>query len=128
MKTRIKITNPNDIKIGKTYVLETDKDNAYFGLTDKEKRIEELKTKNLGIIITTMNQNNAAKGDEFIILGLFYADGKSIETKEKTDLGPKTASIIEFTEGKYKGKTAILMHHEDIGDSIKIMKELYQLN
>lgn len=128
MAIRTKIASTSELKIGATYVIGADTHNAYYGITADKKQMEEMEKANLGEIAQNFQREVAIKDEEFKIESVYYAeDTNGISKEERTDVGEKAASIIEFTAGAHKGKKAVIMHHPKIQDSIKLLENLYEL-
>jgi cobaltochelatase CobS len=123
---RTQIKNTDELIIGKTYIINTDIHNAYLGLTDNLKNFQELTEKELGEVMESTKENSI-KGDEFIIRGTYYENEDGISEKELQNAGKKTASAIEITDGPNKGKKAIILHHKDLGDTEKIIKQIHEI-
>ena len=126
--TKVKVNNASELVIGNQYVIDADRNNAYFGLTDNEVKIRWLQNQNLGEIIANTKRESAIKGDEFIIEGLFYEDAEEgVERTERDDEGDKLGSLVKFVTGANKDKRAVLIHHKDLEDSIKLLDNLYEV-
>ena len=129
MATRKEVKQPNEITIGKTYVMSSDMQGVYIGMSDDKKIIDEWKQLGLGDIIGNMTKESALKNEEFKVVATFYENATvGASEKEETSLGDKIASMIEFSEGCNKGKTSIIIHHPQIGDSGKIVKNIAEIS
>lgn len=127
--TRTKVISPTEIHIGEHYVLDTDMHAAYYGVTKDSGQIEKMKKANLGEIIADFEREGSVKGDEFKVEAIYYEDAENgADNTERTDLGDKVASMISFVAGSQKGKKAVIVHHVDVEDSIKILEELYEIS
>lgn len=125
---RNKITTPQELKINSKYILDTDTHNAYFGLTKDKTTIEKMEKANLGEVIAEFGRDTGIKGDEFTIEATFYEGSDGAEKTEQTNMGEKVGSIISFCTGSQKGKKAVILHHKDIEESIKIIESLYEIS
>lgn len=129
--TRLPVTDINTFLIGKTFIFESDMQNIYMGITNKTADFEELIKKDLGEVITTSieNKENAIKGDEFTIEGTYYENAEEGASKIDMDsAGEKIASAIKIVSGPNKGKMGIIIHHEDLGNSMEIIKNISELS
>ena len=128
LSTRVAVKSVDELTIGQNYIIDADLHETYYNVTKVKKDIETLEKENLGTILTTTSKQGAVKGDQFKIKGFYYENAtKGAETKEKTNLGKKAASLIKFSSGSLKGQTGVILHHKDLGDSIKIIPKLYTL-
>lgn len=125
---RTKVVSPEEMAVRSRYVLDQDTHNAYFGVTDDTKKIEAMTSANLGDIIADSTRDLGVKGDEFTVEAVFFteADGATTDSS-MTGVGEKAASIISFTAGSQKGKKAILIHHAELEDTIKVIDYLYEI-
>ena len=129
MATRKEIKQPNEITIGKNYILNSDMQGVYIGMSSDKKIIDEWKQLGLGDIIGNISKENAVKNDEFKVIATFYENAATgASEKEETALGDKIASMVEFTEGGNKNKTSIIIHHPAVGESAKIINNLYEVS
>jgi len=129
MATRKEVKQTNEITIGKNYVLNSDMQGVYIGMSNDKKIIGEWKQLGLGDIIGNISKENAVKNDEFKVTATFYENATTgVSEKEETALGDKIASMVEFTEGGNKGQTSIIIHHPAVGDSAKIINNLYEIS
>jgi cobaltochelatase CobS len=128
MATRTKISTPADIMIGNRYVLDVDTHNAYFGLTNDASAMQNMEKANLGEVIAENSRDTGIKGDEFLVEAVYYEDGATGANKnEITTDGSKAASLITFVAGAKKGSKAILVHHVDLEDTIKVIDHMYEI-
>lgn len=128
MATRKEVKQPNEITIGKTYVMSSDMQGVYIGMSDDKKIINEWKQLGLGDIINNISKESALKNEEFKVMATFYENATTgASEKEETALGDKIASMIEFSEGCNKGKTSIIIHHPAVGESAKIINNIHEL-
>lgn len=130
---KTQITSAEDLKIGNTYTIEKDIQEAYSSMTTTNlttKELKELEALNLGEILDKeKTTGNATKGDEFIIIGTYYEEGSNgISKSEEKTLGLKAASMIEFTTGSTKKMRAIILHHKDLDNSLELINEIYAIN
>ena len=124
---RTQVTNIEDLNIGNTYVLDADMHDTYFGLTDDTNNFESLIAEPLTDIIPNVSKDNSVKGDEFTIDGTFYENkDDGIAKQPVTGQGNKVASAVTIIGGPNKGKKAIIVHHKYIGDTAKIINNLYE--
>ncbi|MDD3175727.1 MAG: AAA family ATPase [Candidatus Nanoarchaeia archaeon] len=129
MATRKEVKQTNEITIGKNYILNGDMQGAYIGMSSDKKIIGEWKQLGLGDIIGNISKENAVKNDEFKVTATFYENATTgASEKEETALGDKVASMVEFTEGGNKGQTSIIIHHPAVGESAKIINNLYEIS
>ncbi|MFA5068048.1 MAG: AAA family ATPase [Candidatus Izemoplasmatales bacterium] len=129
MATRKEVKQTNEITIGKNYVLNSDMQGVYIGMSNDKKIIDEWKQLGLGDIIGNISKENAVKNDEFKVTATFYENATTgASEKEETAFGDKIASMVEFTEGGNKGQTSIIIHHPAVGDSAKIISNLYEIS
>jgi len=126
---RKKIKTEEDLEIGKTYVLDSDIHNSYFGLTDDEKMFSSLIRNDLGFIVSNTQRENGIKGDEFVIEATYYEEGENGASKaSKTNEGKKIASAVNIVDGPNKGKKGIIIHHKDLDNTLDIIKLIYEIN
>jgi len=125
---RVKINQPAEIIIGRRYILDADLRGAYFGLTDQPQTVDVWKNGDLGTIIQSAEKEDSIKGDEFMVDMTYYEKENTASDKEIADAGAKVASIITFTAGQSKGKSTILVHHPELGDSMKIIEQIYEIS
>ena len=129
--TRKKITSQAELLIGKTYVIDADLQNVYIAITTSQPRFEETMAKDLGAIITEAGdeKDSAIKGDEFTIEACYYEETEEGATKIELDTaGAKVASAIKITAGPNKGKCGIILHHEELGNSIEILNNIFEIS
>ena len=125
---RVKLAGTSDIKIGNRYVLGADYHNAYFGLTKDTTQITIMEKSNLGEVIANFEREAGVKDDEFQVDAIFYEDAPEVPAKSaRTDAGMPAASIVTFVTGNQKGKKAVMLHHADLEDTIKIIANLYEI-
>lgn len=131
MATRKEVKDTNSILVGKTYAMNNDMQNVYIGMTNEIKEIKEWKETNIGTIVSNLEKENAIKNEEFKIIATYYenATGPNFAIEEeRTDLGNKIGSIIQFENGENKGKTSIIIHHPKVGDSYKIIENISEID
>lgn len=125
---RKELKSPEDLKIGNTYMIDADHNQAYLGLTEKDADLSTIEAKDISDIIIKDTKDNAIKNDQFQIEGFYYQDlEKGFSTVEDPNLGSKVGSVIKFVAGGNKGRRAVILHHEQVGDSLKIMKNLFEI-
>jgi len=123
------IKTAEDLNIGKTYVLDQDVHDAYFGLTEDEKMFGSLIRNDLGFVISTTGRTNGIKGDEFVIEATYYEDEENGASKTAlTSKGVKVASAIKIVDGPNKGYQGIMIHHKDLDKTLEITKIIYEIN
>ena len=125
------IKTADNLKIGNTYTMNADMHNVYLGLTDVNKNFNELIEKELPEIITETIKNNAIKGDQFIIEGIFYEyekDRNGLSKITKDNMGANVASVIKIIEGPNKNKRAIIIHHKGLNGTLEIIKNINENN
>lgn len=129
--TRKIVTATEKLMIGKTYVMDADIHNAYFGMTSDDNSFADLIKKDLGAVIseTGSQRENGIKGDEFVIDGTYYENEENgASKKELKNAGDKVASAIKITAGPNKGKKAIIVHHVDLDNTVGIIKNIYEIS
>ncbi len=127
--TRKPITDISELTISSTYILDVDTHNAYFGVTDDPVQFEKLMQSDLGAVIASSTREDGIKGDEFVIDALYFEDESAGASKvELQSSGVKVASAIKFIAGPNKGKQAVMVHHQDLEDSAKIIQNLYEIS
>lgn len=127
-KTRVPVTNIEDLTIGNTYVMASDMHNTYFGMTDDKSSFEQLIQNEISDVIGNSQKDNCVKGDEFKIEATFYEnkdDGAS--SVALTDKGKKAASVISITAGPNKGKQAVIVHHKMILKTADIIQNIHEI-
>jgi MoxR-like ATPase len=122
------VPNIESLIIGKTFVMKSDIHSAYYGLTDEKTLFDNLIDGDLGQVIANASRENGIKEDEFIIDATYYENINKISKQELDTAGLKIASAIQIIAGPNKGKQAILVHHKDLDQSDKIIKNLYEIN
>jgi len=128
-RNQIKTANELIIDKDKTYVIDSDIHGAYFGLTDNKSKFESLMTDDLGVIIANEERENGIKGDEFKIVATYYENEESGASKvELKSSGEKVASAVDIIAGPNKGKSAIIIHHKDLDNTLDILKEIYEIS
>jgi hypothetical protein len=128
MAQRIEVTSPEEIIVSNKYTMNADMHNSYISMTKDKKVVEDLKTKSLGDIIANGAPEGSIKGEEFTVEGIYYENGTAgCDTTERKDLGDKAASLIKFSSGPHKDSCAVLLHHKDLGESIKVIKNIYEI-
>jgi cobaltochelatase CobS len=131
MATRKTIQQVNEITIGKTFIMNNDMQNVFIGMIDEPTDISEWKKTNIGTIVANTQKENAIRNEEFEIVATYYENAVepncAIDHEDIT-LGDKVGSLIQFTEGTNKGKTSIILHHKQIGDSIKILENISEIS
>jgi hypothetical protein len=128
--TRVKITKKEELLIGKSFVMEADIQNVYLAMTSSEKDFNEIIKKDLGsIILEATTKESAIKGDEFTIKGSYYEETEEGATDFELDTaGAKVASAIKITAGANKGKFGIILHHEQLGNSMDIINNIFAIS
>lgn len=120
----------HELTIGNNYVMDADIHNTYFGLTDDMAQFKDLTKNSLGDVITTAAQENAVKGDEFVITGFYYDDNTNGGVSDTVMTGStidKAASAIQFVGGANKGKQAVIIHHPGLGNTANIINQIFEL-
>ena len=124
---RMKINQPDEIMIGRRYMIDSDLRGIYFGVTDQKQTVDEWASGDLGAIIQNATKEDAVRGDEFQVEKIYFEKENIASDKEIVDAGSKVASIVTFTNGLSKGKSGILLHHAELGDSLKTLECLYEI-
>lgn len=126
-KIKTAVQSIENLIIGGNYTFEEDCKEALLSL-QKEEDFNKTTENDLGEIISTQTKSDAIKNDGFTICGCYFEEEDTISITEKADKGAKVASIIKFTQGKNKNKKAIILHHEDLEDSLEIIKSIYAIS
>lgn len=125
---RKKMGSIEEIKVGVNYLIDADMQDTYYGITGDKKKITELEKTPALEIIKNSDKENAIKGDEFIVRGIYYANDLDKAKKEEQEGEEKAISLIQFTSGTKKGKIAIMPHHKLLQESDKIVENLYEVS
>jgi hypothetical protein len=120
------VANISELAIGGQYVIDADLSSVYLGLTDDQNCLEELMKSNLGTVISGASKDDAIKGDEFTIAGMYFEDESSPSKIDLKTSGSKVASIIKIISGQNKNKMAVITHHKDL-NSDEITKNIYEI-
>lgn len=123
---RKQVASTNDLTIGNQYVLDADLSSIYLGLTDNQNCMDELMKSNLGTVIASSSKDDAIKGDEFTIQGMYFEDESAPSKTDLKSSGSKVASIIKIISGQNKNKMAVVTHHRDL-NSAEIVKNIYEI-
>jgi len=123
---RKQVANIGELAIGGQYVIDADLSSIYLGLTDDQNCLEELMKSNLGTVISGASKDDAIKGDEFTISGMYFEDESSPSKIDLKNSGSKVASIIKIISGQNKNKMAVITHHKDL-NSAEMIKNVYEI-
>jgi MoxR-like ATPase len=129
--TRTKVSHINNISIGKKYVIDQDMHSIYFGPTKEAGELSNMETSDLATLLSTLstNREDAVKNDEFEVSATFYENTTgSAEKVELLTAGDRIASLVKFTVGGNKGKTALIVHHKELDNSDVIIDQLYEIS
>jgi hypothetical protein len=81
---------------------------------------------NLGTVISSSAKDDAIKGDEFTIQGMYFEDESSPSKIDLKTSGAKVASIIKIISGQNKNKMAVITHHKDL-NSDSTINNIYEI-
>ena len=122
-----KVNNEKEIKVGKKYTLNLDTQRAFYCMVPTDAEADAMAKQDLNTVLNPDNVEPSVKGDEFIIKGIYYKDSDTCTPEERNDLGDKLASIIKFTGGHNKDKSALFIHAPSVlPETKKLIENLYE--
>ena len=120
------ITEKSEIRIGKTYTIKEDKQEAYININE-EADLQKLLSASIAIETSSNKFKKATKGEEITIKGVYYKKDSAGRATEVGDRGEAFGFLVQFKKGKNEGKIAMLPTMKEYKDTESNVTNLLEI-